>query len=128
MRFAGFHAAADVPFKPGQLIVIPKGTRITTRKGPREAKRTYTVRVNHILPGRSIPYHEALFNRSYRPMLEQRGFDFAPLQAAYDANSPEYYRGRVPLDNPQIRWAGTGGYWFGVDINHILTANGFEPG
>jgi hypothetical protein len=126
MHFQGYHDNLPSPFRKGELVVIAKGTPIQTRKGVREAKRTYVVRVNHILPGRSIAYLDALRDRRYRDDLEKRGFDFTPLQAAYDANSEELYRGRVPLENPQIRWAGAGGYWHGVDVNHILTANGIS--
>jgi hypothetical protein len=27
------------------------------------------------------------------------------------------------IENPEVRWVGTGGYWHGVDINDILEAN-----
>ena len=30
------------------------------------------------------------------------------------------------IENPEMRWAGTGGYWHGVDINDILEANGVK--
>lgn len=34
--------------------------------------------------------------------------------------------GGYVIHNPELRWAGTGGYWHGCDINDILEANGVK--
>jgi hypothetical protein len=41
------------------------------------------------------------------------------ISGCYYEDSSYGYR----IDNPIVRWAGTGGYWHDVDINDILEAN-----
>lgn len=123
MRYEGYHDTATLPVRKGQTIVIPAGVRVKSmnpRKPEYVTKRRQTVTVRMVMCGQSVNYHTALNDRYYRDPLEKRGFDFTPLQAAYENNTAEYYRGRVAITNPSIAWAGEGGYWCDVDINDVL--------
>lgn len=99
-RFEGYYRDDELPLKDGDIVTILKGTRIKTTMPRAEdkvryAKRTYKVRINHLLNGTTIT-------------IQNRGRDFdLPLG---------------PLTNPSVRWGGTGGYWFSVDINDIPEA------
>lgn len=98
-RFEGFHELDELPVKKGDLVTILKGTTIRTTlpsmTGGYEVKvagRTYKVRVNHVFEGMNRP-------------------------AGHKNHNPSY-----PVQSPTVRWPGTGGYWFGVDINDIPEA------
>ena len=97
-RFEGYYADHELPLKDGDVVTILKGTRIRTTMPRAEdkvryAKRTYKVRINHLLNGTTIT------SLTRRPG-EQLG----------------------PRTNPSVRWGGTGSYWFEVDINDIPEA------
>ncbi len=101
-RFEGYHEERDLPVKRGDLVTIPKGTRIRTTMPAKDkagyqtkiAGRTYQVKVNHILNGVTLTEE---FARSH-------GVTAGPTR------------------NPSVRWPGSGGYWFEVDINDIPEA------
>lgn len=97
-RFEGYHAPETLPVKRGDTVTIKKGTVIkTTMPRPEDktkiAGRTYKVQVDHVLPGRTIT--ELTCRRGETP---------------------------GPKQNPSVRWPGTGGYWFEVDINDVVLA------
>jgi hypothetical protein len=100
-RFEGYHDEHDLPVKAGDTVTIVKGTLIRTTmpvpgKKAYQAKiagRTYKVKVDHILNGMTI--------------------------------TEEFVRNGETAghkQNPSVRWGGTGGYWFQVDINDIPEA------
>ncbi len=96
-RVEGYHENHEVPVKKGELVTILKGTTIrTTMPRPEDkvkvAGRTYKVEVHHILNGMNKPEGHKDHNRAY------------------------------PVRPPSVRWPGTGGYWFEVDINDIPEA------
>lgn len=98
-RFEGFHSDDKLPIKKGDVITILKGAFIKTMKPSptggfvkKTAGRTYKVTVDHVLPGRNRP-------------VGQPGHD-----------------GSYPVESPSVRWAGTGGYWYEVDLNEIPEA------
>lgn len=101
-RFEGFHENEDLPIKRGDVVTIPKGTKIsTTMSNKREkiAGRTFKVKVDHVLNGSSTS------------------------ERVWDATWDTYVEVRTHVNNPSVRWAGEGGYWHEVDINDVPEAN-----
>jgi hypothetical protein len=101
-KYVGFHEDADLPVKRGDTVTIPKGTHLRTthpQMKDRVAARTYRVKVDHILPGSTDTKHEQATEPPYHFIVT-----------------------KVPLTNPSVRWAGTGGYWFEADLNDIPEA------
>jgi len=83
----------NLPIKPGDEITIPKGAVIFHRGETSPVKRTFRVKVHHVLNG-------------YTP-------DAA--EVAYQAR-----HGRTNTGfNPRAIWVGTGGYWSEIDMNDI---------
>lgn len=100
------------PFRPGEEVILPKGVEVRTMHPSRDSyvtARSQKVRIDHCLPGRFVSVGEAL--REYRPFLEKDGFDLSTLEEWRDRNAPEFYRRMVMVDQPTVRWAGSGGYW-----------------
>lgn len=98
-RFEGYHDENELPVKKGDTVTIVKGTTIRTMlpsmNGGYKTKvagRTYKVKVDHILNGMNRPVGQKNHNASY------------------------------PVQSPSVRWPGTGGYWFQVDLNDIPEA------
>jgi hypothetical protein len=98
-RFEGYHEDHEIPVKKGDRVTIRKGTMIRTRSpaitGGYKSKvtgRTYKVTVDHVLNGMNKPVGDERHNPSYA------------------------------VQPPSVRWPGTGGYWFEVDINDIPEA------
>ena len=55
----GYHADHTLPAQRGDVVIIPKGTMISTTypgKAPYPAGRTYRVRVHHTMPGSEEPW------------------------------------------------------------------------
>ena len=97
-RYEGYHRDDELPLKDGDIVTILRGTLIRTtmpraEDKTRVARRTYKVKINHLLNGTTI----------------------TPL-----TRRPDEQLG--PRTNPSVRWPGTGGYWFEVDINDIPEA------
>ena len=109
-RFEGYHEDHEIPIKKGDIVTIKKGTTIRTtmpttvtiagqKQGAYKVKvagRTYKVRVDHVLNGVTIRQSASQGGR----ILDSSSFERAP----------------------SVRWAGTGGYWFEVDLNDIPEA------
>lgn len=94
-RFVGYCPDESLPLKRDQFVTIPKGTKIrSTNPARREsvAGRAYKVRIHHFMPGMTI----------------------SPSVCRYD-------RGETPghKSNPQIVWAGAGGYWYEAEVNDV---------
>jgi len=81
-----FQDKSLLPFKSGDIIIIPKGTRYHSMKDGEWhiAGKSYKVKINHILCG--CQYTE---------------------------------RGEMFITNPEVSWAGSGGYWHRCDINNV---------
>jgi hypothetical protein len=101
MKFKGYHDDHEIPVKKGDLVTIRKGTKIRTTSPSitggfksKEAGRTYKVTVDHILNGMNQPVGHPGHNASY------------------------------PVQSPSVRWPGSGGYWYEVDLNDIPEAQG----
>ena len=96
-RFEGFHETGALPVKRGDTVTILKGTTIhTTMPRPedrtRVARKTYKIRVDHVLNGTS------------------------------DTRLVDGVCVATPTSSPSVRWPGVGGYWHEVDINDIPEA------
>lgn len=132
-QYVGYHDLGSLPIKARETVTIPAGT-IVHQIGPNSRtyalKRRQTVLVNHLLPGRSVKPVDQ------RPKDRFNGHDAA--YAEYDAlvermraAQGDEYRTLycavcdfwVHVENPKIRWPGTGGYWCEVDINDVLPEN-----
>lgn len=107
-------------FEPGTFAVIPKGVKVRTMHPSRDeyvTARAQKVRVNHMLPGRFVSVREAL--EEYRQRLEGQGVDLSELERWRKENAPEYYRCMVRVEEPSVRWAGSGGYWCEVPASAV---------
>lgn len=127
MHFEGYHSETALPFKRGQKVVIPAGVLVRTMHPSRDeytTKRAQTVTIDHILCGQSVSNYIAYGDKDYYRPLVEKGFDFSEIERLRAENAPEYYNGKVAIENPKVSWAGAGGYWCRVDINAILQANG----
>jgi hypothetical protein len=90
MKLIGYKENSQIPVKAGDEVTILKGTQIRYRGNTLTAKRTYKIKVNHILNGRTS-------------------------NGIHRYHHPEYYT----TVNPSVRWPGRGGYWSEVDINDL---------
>lgn len=132
----------------GDTIIIAKGIHLGTthpqkRLRSRLARKTYKVAVNHTLPGKSITvgyvyddgpqwsgqtesdliyYCQALGI----PTLGQRRAAIRELYSRAIEMDDGYGHGnkvlKVAIQNPQVCWAGSGGYWVWADINDVRLA------
>lgn len=130
MQYKGYFADHELPLKPGDTVTIPKGTpiRTTGRERHKVAGRAHSVRVDHILNGRSFTighvssdgtrHHIGLYRTDEAAIVERYGVSSRELLHHPDAREHERYI-IIPMEPPTIRWAGTGGYWHEVDINLI---------
>lgn len=106
--FVGYHDDHKLPYRAGSTIQIPAGINIhTTRPAPNRelvARRNRSIRIHHFRSGRSVTksyldyYHGNHFGVSRNALGE-------PLYA---------------VENPEICWVGTGGYWHWVDLNRVV--------
>lgn len=131
MSYLGFHYDNELPIKKGDNIKLPKGTLYRHRGELREVKRATTVKVHHILPGLSmcVGYFSPLFGKMYWNYLNRS--DHSRLMDLYGLNYKleelwpimrvdECGNVFIPLSNPEIVWAGSGGYWSDADINQFV--------
>lgn len=95
LEFVGYHN--QLPIQKGDYVTILKGTPIKYRGITKLAKKTYKVKVDHTLCGRT--------------------------DTDYIAGNPT----PIHLDNPSVRWSSVGGYWAGVDTNLIPEARTPPP-
>jgi hypothetical protein len=71
-KYAGYWHLEDLPVRPGDMVTIPKGTTIRTMapgKRKRVAKRTYRVKVDHVLPGSNAIIMGGKFIRPCNPSV-----------------------------------------------------------
>ena len=122
----GYVPDSQLPVKRGDVVRIRKGTPVATgRRNTRLAGRTYTVKVHHVLPGIEIPLYD-LFNdrhwelyQSYFSLEELFEMEYELLECQQPGGNPGNAYRPIPITNPRVVWAGTGGYWTEADINTV---------
>jgi len=116
MTYVGYQK--DLPIKPGDQVVIPKGTLVKTMHPGRASyvtARAQRVKVNHMMPGCSWHY-SMIGEREARDF----GLNLDTLQELRRTDGVKYMDSYHHVSNPAVVWAGTGGYWCEVDINLVL--------
>ena len=123
----------NLPINRGDVVTIPKGTLIKYRGELKEITRAYRVKVDHVLSGQSIPvgayfkHHDECqffyWSRSDREIVRrlygtEDSSTLWPLMTTLDHGN--YLSLFLPIQNPEIVWAGRGGYWTSADINQIV--------
>jgi hypothetical protein len=141
MPFIGF--CETLPFKGGDTVIIPKGTRIQSmnpgRDGDYVAGRTFKVIIKACDNGtekkvhwhvgqephrrREYPHAKTIFERFDTLMLDRKT-DPDPVRSG--ESFTKAYNLSFPISNPKVVWAGTGGYWCEAEVNDILEANGIK--
>ena len=129
---AGFHEDAKLLIKPGTVVIVPKGTKVTSTHPTRTewiTQRAQRVTVNHILNGVSYAC-DSLDRHQHEYLKEKMGVTDAEIdsrvEAYHDAIKEKGYKNVNFLDfafhvsNPSVRWPGTGGYWNEVDMNAVI--------
>jgi len=74
--YKGYNNPKDLPVQPGDMVTIPKGTvvRMTApHKRKRVAKKTYQIKVDHILPGSNTCLVGGKFSKSSNPTVRWLG-------------------------------------------------------
>lgn len=142
----GYYEPSELPIKCGDTVRVKRGTVVKRLfHGEKRAKQTYTITVDHVLSGRAMnvgTFHPAddqgpdrLALMSFR---EKYSEPFARIYGTHNLEALVFYMvavpritvsGKVyyslflPLSNPEVRWAGSGGYWMEADINDILATS-----
>lgn len=130
VKYPGY--CKDLPVNPGQWVKIHRGVKVRTRTGTQTTKRTYTVKVNHTLPGVSLHLgcRDPTTNEvSLNPLSDN---DKETVLALYGTLNPtalwdklvEVPKGDkidlfLPIQNPSVCWIGGGGYYVDCDINQL---------
>lgn len=137
MKFRGYHEDAELPLTRGQSIVVPAGTTVVSTNPRRRrfvTSRRQTVKIHSFGCGRSFCVgHETKDGQRVGSLMSRE--DGEILHGIYGSRDPAVLvnladatvRGGtvfLPVDDPTVVWAGTGGYWCEVDINLLLEANG----
>jgi len=107
-------------FRPGDVVRIPQGVTVHSTHPTRKeyvTARAQKIKVHHLLSGRFVSVREAL--DEYRALLKAHGFDLSELERWRTDNLREYYLRMVQIDEPSVRWAGTGGYWCEVPVSVV---------
>ena len=127
--YQGFHENSELPIKRGQELTIPKGTLYHHRGELHETRRAYKVRVHSVLNGMSVCvghiYKDGHVNlnfmsRNDRETVEELygTSDLSQLWPRMTVRNNSIY---LPVSNPMVTWAGSGGYWSDADINQFLS-------
>lgn len=148
-RLQGYYPYSEIPFKQGDVVIVSKGTLIKSTAGaPKVSARRQKVKVHHIMPGSMAPlaqeYGEQRLSFNFLDLdmvdvLKKAGAEDA-LKKLQEPNAKEFaaeilrdLEGRnlirredktiyLVLDNPQVVWPGSGGYWREADVNHLTKA------
>lgn len=128
LRFTGY--SEEFPIHPGEMITIPKGTLVECRGQLTETKRAVEVRVDHILPGTSIPvgFSDKQGNNIWSYCTRGAREEVQKIYGTTDLNTlwplmhvDAYGNISLPSSNPEVRWAGSGGYWKSADMNQLVS-------
>jgi hypothetical protein len=134
-KYVGYLDDSAIPFKQGEKVVIPAGTKVKTMHPSRNeyvTKRRQTITVHHLLNGRSI--RVAMMSNCDRHAFPQFANAYAEFDALRemmrDMTGDELRLAYAMQDeilihpsNATVCWPGTGGYWCEADINDLLAAN-----
>lgn len=136
--FQGYTADENLPFKKGEFITLPKGTLFHHRGELQETKRTYKVKVDHMLNGSDMcvghfytdrqEAHLTYYNRHDADWVKKTyGTDdltqlWPLMKVVRYGRDDRHVAIYLPMSNPEVRWAGKGGYWSSADINQLVAA------
>lgn len=128
----GYVPNSELPYPKGARVQLPAGTPVNTRKGVKILKRAQTVTVEQWLNGSSLPAGIYWHKHDAADLGYQTDNDVHTVESLYgttelaelwplmhleeDGEKTWLY---LPLSSPQLRWAGTGGYWMSVDLEHV---------
>lgn len=120
----GYHKESELPVRRGDFVVIPKGALINRiGTGLTETKRSYKVKVNHVLTGRSVLVgllRDGEFHGVDDGSVELRKtYGTDKIESLWPLARVDDGYVYLPISNPEIAWAGTGGYWTYCDINQV---------
>jgi hypothetical protein len=147
MTFRGYYPDHKIPFKRGDLVVVPKGTLICGTGGaPKVSSRMQKVKVHHTMPGSMALLFEKLdsgrFYFCYVDQVMERKLRDADATEALNLIQRTYtgwscaeeiiqdledrdllrWDGNkcyLVLSNPMVVWPGTGGYWREAEVNSV---------
>ena len=131
IRYTGYCNLSDLPVREGDEITLPKGTPYTYRGELRETGRKTRVKVNHVLEGSDlvVGYYQRTSGHYHLGCASEA--DMHLVRKLYGTDNLEelwprmrvsgdiHATIRLPLSNPEVCWAGSGGYWASVDINLV---------
>jgi hypothetical protein len=127
--YRGFHNVSELPIKQGQTLTLPKGTIYRHRGELREVKRATTIKVHSLQSGRSLcvgriykdgEVHFSFMSRN-DPELIKKVYGHAIMEDLWPLMTVnEYGSVFLPVSNPEVTWAGAGGYWSDADINQFV--------
>lgn len=132
MSLKGYHDPKTLPIKVGQRVRVPKGASV---RSTNPSKRTYTtsraqvVLVRSLGCGQSYTVGHAYPDGTRRGSLFHRE-DANTLREIYGTGDPNELVNHpdatiqdhtvfLPVQNPAVVWAGSGGYWCEVDIDLV---------
>jgi hypothetical protein len=120
-----FNPQTETPAKAvlqkGAVLRLPNGVDVRSTHPTRKSytlQRAQVVQVHGTISGRYVSMCEAL--EEYRVVFDTRGVDMSQLEIWQNENAIEYSTLMVELDEPAVRWAGTGGYWCEVPLSVAL--------
>ena len=106
-----------LPIKNGDKVKIKKGVLLRSmhpsKNGWYENSRTRTVTVNHTNCGMEVVKCEV--EKYYMQEAERALGEDLLLEMLETKGNHEL----IPVYNPSVIWAGTGGYWVECDINDV---------
>ena len=128
-QYLGFHRPEELPIKRGQELTIPKGTIYQHRGKLHETRRAHKVKVQSVLGGMSYCVGHRYNDGDVRFSYSNRR-DRDNIKAAYGTDvlaqlwplmTIRENSLFLPISNPEVTWAGAGGYWSDADINQFVT-------
>jgi len=126
-EYLGYHDVNSLPIQAGDEVTITKGTLYKHRGELREARRAKKVRISHVLCGMSEcvgHYHNgvvSLYITDRHTLARvQKRYGTTPLTELWPIMSVRDGSIFIPVQNPEIVWAGSGGYWSEADINQFV--------
>lgn len=124
MKYIGYRNQTELPFKKGDTVFIPAGITVKSMNPSVSSyvtKRKQIVKIHHILCGMEV-------NDAHYQRYHEKDSHICSYEKFIESSDGGKYSVGIwhVINNPQIVWAGSGGYWNEVDINDILVANGIE--
>jgi len=136
-KFIGYCEERNFPWKRGETVVLPKGTIVRENNGnPKELKRKQSVKIDHFLSGMSIcvghywSTHDEVslfYQDRHDPERVKKIYGTDKLEDLWPNIVPRFRDDNhpvislfLPINNPELVYAGSGGYWKYVDINQLV--------